>query len=289
MDPKYLPSKQFIARLTILGIACILVFGIYAISSYFKNRAIKSGAIPLVVQDVVQKDTNKNGIADWEESLWGLDPTKNGENNKLIITSKQQALAKANNTNGTLDSGTSAENEILAKQFFATIVSLQQSGNLTDASLQSVADTIGNQVKATPVLDIYTKSMQKTVKADFDSIFVYKKSLKALFLKYQNKNIGDELSFIATVLKNNDSGAVKAISDVAEAYHNFGTELIKIPVPSTMAPTILSLANDYEKTSVSVDGLSKIISDPIIAMRALTNYKKYNDELVNIIDSLSGF
>lgn len=289
MDKKYLPSKEFIARLIILAIICIVIFGLYEITMYFKNRSSNGRETPLIVKDVVQKDSNNNGIADWEESLWGLDPTKNGQSNKEYIRAKQANLAKNATASQIGTSGTSAENELLAKQFFATIMALQQSDNLTDSSMQSIVDTVGAQVQATPLPDIYTLSSIHTVATSDATLTTYKKALKTLFLKYQDKNIGDELSFMASALKNNDPKAVEATVDVGHAYQTFAQELIKLPTPGTFAPTIIHLANDYDKTGTSLQGLSTILTDPILGMRSLLNYQKYNADLLSTLDKVSDF
>lgn len=289
IDKKYLPSKEFTARLIILAILFIVIFGIYEITMYFKNRSQRGGETPLIVKNIVQKDSNNNGIADWEESLWGLDPTKNGQANKELILAKQQTLAQNTNATQIGASGTSAENELLAKQFFAVIMSLQQSGNLTDNSMQSVVDTVGNQVKATPLPDTYTTAMIKAIPNTDTSMTSYKAALKALFLRYQDKNIGDELSFMAAALKNNDPQAVQATVDVGYAYEAFAKELVHLPTPTTILPTILTLANDYDKTGQSLIGLSTILTDPILGMRSLMNYQKYNTDLLNKLDTVSDF
>ncbi len=291
MDRKYLPSKQFVARLIILVGLSIVIFGIYSLAQYIKNRPHKNSATPLIVKDVVQKDSNNNGIADWEETLWGLNPLINGTENKEYIIAKRKTLTETNTKEGTTDtgSGTSTENQVLAKQFFAVIMSLQESGNLNDQSLQSVVDAIGNKIVAKPIPDIYTKSMVQQVPSTKDTATAYIEALQNLFSKYKDKNIGDELTFIAGAIKNNDPHALLIVADIAVSYESLGKELIKIPTPTVAIDTQLALANDYEKTGKSLEGLTHILTDPIIGMQALINYIKYNDNLVAHLSSFSEF
>ena len=42
---------------------------------------------------------------------------------------------------------------------FATIISLQQTGELNEESIQSVSGAVGQRVEATPIADIYTSNM----------------------------------------------------------------------------------------------------------------------------------
>lgn len=68
----YRPSKQFVSRLVILAILFGIVFGIYSVVKYFKNKSSDKSATSLIIKpDVIQKDSNDNGIPDWEECIVG--------------------------------------------------------------------------------------------------------------------------------------------------------------------------------------------------------------------------
>lgn len=284
----YLPSKQFIVRIIIIGIIVALFFGIRAIITYFHNKK-ELAKIPskILVKDLVQVDTNKNGIPDWEESLWGLDPTKDGPENKAVIMSKRDELSKVNDSNTILGNEPSKDVENLSKEFFATIVSLQETGNLDDAAMKSISSAVGDKIISTPINDVYTASMV-IVRATTDkNITDYYNAFKKLTDKYADKDIGNELIFISQGVKNNDPQALSVVKDIASSYRSFGRELIKIPSPSSISDYNLKLANDYEKVAQSIEGLTVLLNDPIIGMKSLINYKKYNDELVSNIQNIS--
>jgi hypothetical protein len=291
MNTKYLPSRKFVASVIIIVIGVSLIFGIYKLTIYLKNRVgAKKGASTIIVKDLVQKDTNQNGIPDWEESLWGVDPTINGASNKEFIVAERAKLAK----NGTQDFGPqfdqsaeSAQNIELSREFFSVILSLQQSGNLDEASIQAVSDTLGQKITANPIPDIYTRKMLTVQTTTSTGTETYVKAVGALMNKYKDKGLGDELNLIAQGLMKNDSQATTLAGTTGKAYRSFGQELIKIPVPYSLIDLHLTLANDYEKVGQSVDGLTKILTDPIVGMKALINYKKYSDALVIDIGNLS--
>ncbi len=283
----YLPSKQFIARATIVAILLILSVGIYKISIFFKNRLSDKNQSNLIIkQDVIQKDSNDNTIPDWEESLWGLDPFGKGESNKEFILAQRKILAKENgaevNSNQPL-----SENETLSREFFSVIMSLQQSGNLDETSIQAVSETIGQKVVAVPINDIYSRNMLLSIKTNPANIDTYYGDLATLFDKYQTKDIGKELTFISVGLTTSDPQAFAEASIIATDYKSFGKDLMEIEVPNTLANAHLSLANNYEKIGQSIEEMTKMLEDPFSGMKAVINYKKYTDALTVDFDRLS--
>jgi hypothetical protein len=152
---KYLPSKQFIARIIIILIIALFVWGIYQIPKLFKkNKNINITPMTLQVKDVIQQDSNNNGIADWEEGLWGLDPTTNGPSNKEFIIAKRAVLAKDNAS--AVDGGgiNSSENDALSREVFALILSLQQSGSLNNDSISAISESVGQNFVPGDIADI---------------------------------------------------------------------------------------------------------------------------------------
>lgn len=289
MEKNYLPSKQFTVRVVTLATIILVVFGIYKLVEYWKNRPEeKKEPTKIAVKEIVQKDSNKNGIPDWEESLWGLDPAKNGASNKEFILAQRAILAEKDIDGNTEDSGTTTnENEALSREFFAIVMSLQQSGNLDDAALKAISDTIGENISASPIPDVYTKS-GLTIKADSDTVTeAYFAAIKDILLKYQKKDIGNELTFIAQGIDKNDPQALAIAGNIAQSYKDFGKDLMKITVPTSLATIHLSLANNYEKTGRSIDGMLGVLTNQIAGMKALVNYNTYSNALVADMEELS--
>lgn len=286
---KYLPSRKFVfSLLAIVILISIFFLGKWGIS-LLKNR--KTGKevniIPITVGAIIQKDSNANGIADWEESMiWGLDPTKNGPENKELILSKKKTLEQSGVIKAEDDSTIISQNEALSRQFFATIMSLQQTGNLDTDAVNSISDAIGQEIKTEPTPDIYTNDMLVIRGDTQEAKAAYYNNFIALYNKYINMDMGSELTIIAQGIVNNDPQAIYASKTIATAYREFGKDLTKIPVPSSIADTNLSLANNYEKVAQSIEGLTQVLSDPIVGMRSILNYKKYSDILVSDIGKL---
>lgn len=282
---QYLPSRKFVISLIIILAFIGIVFGAYKLIIYFKNKQSSKGPQKVLVKELVQKDSNKNGIPDWEEYLWGLDPQKNGEENKTFILNKKKSLI-IENPSLLEEEAELTENELLSREVFAIIMAMQESGNITDESIKYIADQIGGKIVSEPLPDIYTKAMLTTTIDTEDTVLDYYDSINEIINKYSNENIGQELVFISQGLSRNDETALLLTKRVALAYKNFGADLMKITVPEGLSELNTSLANNYNKTSESIYDLTEMLSDTLTGMKGLLNYNKYSDALIYDLDKL---
>ncbi len=285
---KYLPSKKFVSIVIIIAIIIAIILAIRGIT-YLISKTNFSSKIParVVVGDLIQKDGNSNGIPDWEEYLWGLDPNKNGPENKEFILAKKKTLSDSGDITATDDSKKITDNEMLSREFFATIVSLQQSGSVDQSTIQSVSDAIGQKIEATPIPDIYFKNMLKIGDDSSKVKAFYSVNFINLYTKYGNSDMGSELMLISQGVSNNDPAALASAETIANAYKAFGKDLLSITVPYSIYSIHLDLANNYEKTGESIEGMTKTIDDPLTGMKALINYKKYNTAIADDINKLT--
>jgi len=288
---KYLPSKKFVAIVLFFVLILGLFLGIRQIVSYFKNRKSLNGekVITMTVGSIIQKDSNNNGIADWEEYLWGLDPNKNGKENRGFILDKKKSLIQSGVITPTDDSKLISESEVLSREFFAAVVSLQQTGELNSETMQSISESLGENIIPSPIDDVYMSTILTLVNDSDQANNTYYEAIRNLVNKYAEADIGSELTFVIQGLSDRDPQALYAAKTVGDAYMSFGEEFVKIPTPRSLATIHLSVANNYEKTGQSIIGLTKILAEPIIGMRSIINYKKYNDLLATDLEKLSDF
>jgi hypothetical protein len=176
---------------------------------------------------------------------------------------------------------------MLSREFFAAIISLQQTGDLNEDSMKSVSESLGKNIVPTPIDDRYINSMLKIVNSSSAANNTYSEALKQLIKKYSDANIGSELTFIIQGISNKDPQALYAAKTVGDSYISFSEDLMKMSVPRSLINEHLNMANNYEKVGQTILDLSKTLSDPIVGMKALLNYKKYSDLLASDLEKLS--
>ncbi|ETB64077.1 TPA: hypothetical protein DIC38_00845 [Candidatus Nomurabacteria bacterium] len=286
MNKNFLPSKQFVSRVISLVIIAIVIFGGYKlfgiISNKIKDRSNKEVAV--TIKKSVQKDSNDNDIPDWEESLWGLNPRKNGEENKEFILAKRKLMIQ----NISKESNESiSENDELTKAFFSVIMSLQQTGDLDETAVNAISDTYSEKIEATPIEDSYILKDLNIVPDTEENTTKYYTDMQNTINKYKESGIGEELGLIVQAIAYNDPQVLYAVQTIALSYRDFGQDLRKIQVPSFLSEIHLSLINNCEKNAVSLHDMTMLFDDPMIAMKGIINYKKYNEILSINLGSLS--
>jgi hypothetical protein len=281
IDKKYLPSKNFVIKVSILIAIFLAIFGVYKLIIYIKN-VNQSKESTILVKDLIQKDTNGNGIADWEESLWGFDPTKDGEENKKAIDLRKKELAIQNPSD---QNQKMTESNLLVREFITIAMALEQEGKLNQASMSSLTSIVGQKLDPKPIEDKYTSSNQNIVPDTEANKKAYFVKMKSLLEKY--KDVGTELFYISESIKNNDATALRLAKNIGVSYQKFADEFIKVPVPSKLADVSLRITNSYYKIGVSIETLSEFFNDSLVGMRAFINYKSYMDQLYTEIEELS--
>lgn len=292
----YLPSAQFRARIIILLVLFAVVSGSISIYDYFKNKKDNAPtglpthtirvADDMTVSDIVGKDSNLNSIPDWEESLWGLNPTVDGQKNKEYIESK-----RAENITGVSKdsiSNVEPENETdrLAREFFSSFMALKQTGTLNTNAIQNIGDSIGQKVGSTNLPDVYLANEIKTVAASKVSLQKYQSDLEKVTIKYENADFGNELSIMADAMQNDEPTSAQDLSTIANTYRTLAKEMSKITTPKNVIRDHLELVNSYEKMGTALDKMSEVLDNPIVATTGTVMYARYTKEINQVVESI---
>ncbi|MFA7192228.1 MAG: hypothetical protein WC089_02950 [Candidatus Paceibacterota bacterium] len=292
----YLPSHEFVARVIILVLLLGAAVGGNALYKYFKNKKDnKSTSIPtdtirlesgLTVSDVMSKDSNKNGIADWEESLWGLDPKSDGFSNKTIIDNKKKAL---NTQNGTMDTNTEEkedETKKLAIEFFSSFMSLKESGALNTNAVENLTSVIGQEVGNTETPDTYIGNSIKTTKSNKENLAKYQKDLENIITKHENRLPGTELEIMARAMENEDSALIGDLAQISNEYRSLAKDMTTITAPMNVAQNHLLLINAYDKIGISIIKMSDALTNPVAAATGTAMYTRYTNEINQIVEEM---
>lgn len=278
----YLPSKKFSLVIGLVaGVTLLIIFG----SSIFGSRSsFLRGArnAPLKARgtlgDVIERDSNKNGIPDWEESLWGLDPKGNGKENKQLIEEQKKEKGITENSNEGIPK---TESDIFVQDLLTTILALNQTGSLTPEAVGNIAKEIDNDIdsKREIIKNYYEKEDLNLINVTEGSLNQYKTDIASIASRYSQGGIGKEFEIIADSLDENESSLNK-LTDIKNDYFSFAKELIELQTPRSLSVFVLQMANTSRRIGVALEKIQKIYTDVLTGMVGVDEFIQASDDFV---------
>jgi len=300
---KYLPSRKFTLIGSFVVVLAVIIFVIFFMASSGEN--FKTGTeidtLQLKVEnqsliEMVQNDLDKDGIPDWEETLWGTDKNKKitfaDTPDGTYIENKKKELRTREDTS--VEEAQLTETEKFAREFFTSYSAMKSSGQVDNDTINSFSNALGQKIVNPNLVDRYTNTDVKINNNDtLTAKQKYYETVQDLFKGYQSAGLGDELEIVSTEVASNGvtGGAGNAeqqakLTEIANAYQDFGKKVMETSAPASLAEYHLRIANDANNTGISVSSMTKIIDDPIVGLSGLSQYQKYSDDLVKSVADL---
>src|SRR3989338_495814 len=296
-----LPSKKIIALIIVCVSAVVFAFSYQKYSNRTVAGSIKQADL---VQVAGEKDSDTDGVSDWQEVLWGLDPQNAVSNTDKIpdseyLNKKKEELAKNPSqiknkfdTTGS-NAGTTSNlspTEKLDIETFSEYTSLKQSGVLTTPNINITTEGIANNNSYT-FENSYKISDIKTIPdSDLGGVKLYGNEFAALRSKYVNQyqknTLTSDIFNQDNVSGNNFQNKINSISNI---YLSLSNELSILKVPSSLAQTHLKLINNYAKSASAFKILSNLSEDPLSAAYALNEHSIAESEEPQLLSQIRLF
>ncbi len=235
------------------------------------------------LNELVNKDSDKDRVKDWEEELWGTDPYNpdtlgRGFGDLAEINKKRATLPK---TATDTKNGNLTETDAFTQQLFASIMALKQDGSMTDETMSDVSSSIvENLKKEAEEKQYYALSDLKIVPAGTSSVISYQKDMARVAKKYSNAGLGKEITALAKAVDKKDSGSLKGLDKTTTIYRHLLDETLSVTVPKNLAPNHLIIVNSYRNIIESLGNAEKIFSDPIVGLVEVARYRNSSNLLI---------
>lgn len=282
-----LPSKKFVM---VIGICAGLVTIVLVVGSLFGSHSIftknRGNLVEAdgTIKDLLTQDSNSNGISDWEESLWGVDPKGDGPTNKIIVDEKK---AQANVT--PIDPGIpSTQTDTFSQALLSTILALNQSGELNTVSLAKISESISQDIdlkrgNPTP----YSLNDLATVPSTEKSRASYKKSLEDILELYSDLELGSELGIIYQGTSTGGQAALAKLAPYAEAYADISKKMLKLKTPNDLGATALDIINASSLMSNAIPRIGTIYTDALSGMTGISDYIDASDKSDKAVEKMN--
>jgi hypothetical protein len=249
------------------------------------------------------KDTDGDGLPDWEESLYGTDPAKADTDGDGVgdADAVKRGLVKLALTPPALPAdggdiaagipGPAAASSTLTDQFArAFFGNYMQSRGSAVPSQDEMTTFLQNAVtglaaaQARP--DAYAAADLRVSGDGPDALRAYAGDVSRAFLAHNPKLPNSELVYFTDAVEKNDPEALKSVATIASDYGLIADALSKVTVPREAASAHLALANAVARLSDSIGDLAAVQSDPI---RGMVGLEEYQDDAASFVAALQAF
>lgn len=255
-----------------------------------------------LLREYAAKDTDTDGLPDWQEALYGTDPSdaesfqagiKDGEAvAQGLIEPKVRVRAEEEATD--LDSipGTVAAPSSLTDRFAQTLLTqyLSNRGATVPTSEEIVAFVeagVQNLSAESASPDAFSLA-EVTVTADGSvALSEYAAAAERVFALNTVAADTNELAYFSVALKGDDAALAK-IDAISAAYADIASALMEIPVPAEARQSHLTVANALMHLSETSADMASMKTDPLRALMGIGLYDKYATTLVAGFANLDG-
>lgn len=253
--------------------------------SSFTNKANPYGLVyngDEVVGDLVNRDTDKDGLLDWEEGLYGTDPTKKDTNDDGVPDNIEIAKMRGQNLeNGELDlnidgSENLTETDRLSRELFSTVATLNQAGTLDQNAVEKLSDSLVANLKNTEFEKLFLYSDLTIIRADsLQDVKNYEAEGKKIFNKYpySNRKVLDVLDKFMIDENNVDESVLMELDPIVKQTNNIIEAMAKMKVPESLAFLHLDFLNELQKFSKNVSNIRLYDADVVLAISGISQYE----------------
>jgi len=284
----------------VLWVTCAVVFIVvlFFIKTQTQYKNELNNEIGLIygnekVGDFVNRDTDKDGVLDWEESLWGTDPTKADTDGDGVGDAEEISRWKLESGMGNgLGNGAGenlTETDRLSRELFSTVVALNQIGTINQETADKIGDSLVSQIQNSTPKKVFL----------FTDIKIGQNNSATVVQSYLNKigdmnkkhpSNGDVIEILAEFIKdeeNPDVGALVKLGPIVKRINAMINELQQIEAPSELAQIHLDLINALERVMENVSDIQFFETDTVLAMSAINQYGENTNVLDAVIIKLS--
>ncbi len=290
----YLPSKTFAKSIGVILLVITCIIGLYytakALSSYFAERKVANTehlAEP-VVSDILVQDHDKDGLPDWEEVLWGMDPNKadtdgNGVLDGAEVATKRNALIKAGQGSDAPQLSAN-ETELFLQELLVNSTALSQAGDVSEEGATNLLKPVVDNIVNIQIGKVYSRNDLNIIQTiTIQDVYKYTTAVDKVF---NQKIIGQENAIAVAMgaLKDQDPDELKSLSKFEKQYATAIETLRKTPVPAPLADIHLHLVNDFSFFLGSVVALEQVFNNPLPAFASVTQYQSRLDGYIQHVD-----
>jgi hypothetical protein len=282
--------------LAALSLSALLVVGAYIFSTpglaFFSANNVNAQSTQDLLKAYAQKDSDGDGLPDWEEALYGTDP-----NNAHSISPQytdSQALAqglikpKFSVQNSATSTSSAQVNDLpgmtpaagsmtdqFAQNIFSQYISQSDGTDPTPDQISTLAQSaIQNIVQQRSVSNTYGPGSEKINGSGPEALRSYAAQAQIAISTNLPADSKNEIDYFSdAVASTTNQAAVQHLKTISSGLAQIAARLAVLSVPSEAATAQLELANNFAHLAQDVQDMSYLNSDPLRAYLGLSSYQ----------------
>lgn len=302
---KYLPSTALVrvfAALALLG-----ALAVFAPRAWNAGRSADhplvferpGGETDAVASAVSTKDSDGDGLLDWEEPLWKADPSKSDSDGDGTPDGKEVAsrrdparpapgdsLAEISPPNGVSGAGEDSEprtaTESLAREFVTEYFKLRSQGSLTEGDKATLIENLVAGASEERKGRVYTSrdlSVSSTSSSDDIRSYANRAGDALSSATGRLRGAGSELELLGRAVETGRPDTLERLPAVGAIYADLARELSRIRVPADAAQAHLAMINAYSSVAFAIGEFGFVLEDPVRALVGVSVYKDATERL----------
>lgn len=279
----------------------MLIIGMYLIVRDAGSPApVQASTESALLQAIATKDSDGDGLPDWEEALYGADPHStdsfhlgmtDGEavSRGLIVPKAVAEIPMASSTSSFNSEAPPAEDSLtaaFAKIFFSLYLSAKQesgNGNLSEQDMQKVASDALKSLSSSiaPSPDFKSAKDLNIAGSGAEALKEFAIKAEAVLTRNTANATTSEINYLKNAILNDDTSAFPHIASIAKTYRDSAIGLAVLPVPSELATEQLALINSLMRLSKITNDFTHVNDDPLVTILAIQQYSQAIQELGN--------
>ena len=250
------------------------------------------------LENLINKDTDQDGVLDWEERLWGTDGTKKDTDSDGIpdnlaiekLKTEQGESSLSNEENQNTENLT--ETDKFSRELFSTIATLSQNGEIDQATIDKLSSSLAEQIKNPTIQKIFLLSDLKIIKDDpktmEQAVKNYDDGLNNIYKKHPtNRTVMEVLQDFIIDENNVNIAALEELDPINMQVKGIMDDLVKMSVPQSIASLHLDVINGLERLYENINNIKLFETDVVVALGAISQYQTNTDLLEKVATNLT--
>jgi len=244
------------------------------------------------IKNIVEKDSDSDGLKDWEEALWESDPRKsdtdgdgtpdgdevNAGRNPLIAgpDDKYKSDTVIRKINKNISGEAPTKTEEFAQSFFQDYITLRNSNNLFEEYEKNnlINDYVDSVIKTNTLIKDYTVAdLNISQNINKASSIDYGNTLGGIILKHSFETENELTIFNNSIIKE-DIEEIEKLNPIINAYKNILKDSLEMLVPQDAINEHITFVIGIASIVESIESMYAIYNDPIKAIVGISNYEQ---------------